>query len=236
VRSRLHPQVSAVLIASPDPPPIILLRLYEISDWETPRESEREIEYKCVVALIHPCPHADLTGWHSYQSSGHICHVDLFPVPPATDNVQEANVTKPKPRPVWPRTVVTPEVATDFSSSPTLTSPRISHPYSALPRGPGPSSPPPGTEPPQSASPTPPYPPPSRVRKRSSSASVQDSDGEPDPGVLAYFEDHAITDSSMCTKALAGTTIAQASPLEYHGKRVIMFVFSASIVRQILAF
>ncbi|EIN14552.1 hypothetical protein PUNSTDRAFT_140817 [Punctularia strigosozonata HHB-11173 SS5] len=190
-----------------DPPPILKLYLYEVRHCDTARETEHELEY-------------------THQSSGHICHVDLFPVP--TDARPRGAGLKPKPEPVRRRST-SPAEAVDISPS-SLTSLRISHPYSALPRGPEPSTPSRATEPPRSESPTPPVP--SRSQPTARSSSSHGSSAEPtDPGVLAHFDGFPITESSMCTKALAGTTVAQASSLEHQGRKAIMFVFSDLAVK-----
>ncbi|KAI0825989.1 velvet factor-domain-containing protein [Irpex lacteus] len=50
-------------------------------------------------------------------------------------------------------------------------------------------------------------------------------------GVVAYLGDFAITEESKCTDALSGACFAQSQSLEYHGRKVLMFVFSDIAVR-----
>lgn len=48
--------------------------------------------------------------------------------------------------------------------------------------------------------------------------------------VLGYVDGFPITATSLCTQALAGTTVAQASILDYEGKETLMFIFSVRLL------
>ncbi|KAF5313530.1 hypothetical protein D9611_008528 [Ephemerocybe angulata] len=52
-----------------DPPPVVLLKLFQVLDPDTPQEVEREI-----------------SNYDEIQNVGLICSVDLFPVPPGPDS------------------------------------------------------------------------------------------------------------------------------------------------------
>ncbi|KAI0700208.1 velvet factor-domain-containing protein [Cytidiella melzeri] len=50
-------------------------------------------------------------------------------------------------------------------------------------------------------------------------------------GVVAYLGGYGIREDSKCTDSLSGACFAQSQSLEYHGRKVLMFVFSDIAVR-----
>lgn len=98
---------------------------------------------------------------------------------------------------------------------------------------------PPGPPPPQSYTYPPPPPPPAQAPALhpapqpttgvgGDTKAVRAGPDAPE-GVVAYLGDFAITEESKCTDALSGACFAQSQSLEYHGRKVLMFVFSVRV-------
>ncbi|KAI0340257.1 hypothetical protein BDW22DRAFT_1360183 [Trametopsis cervina] len=102
-----------------------------------------------------------------------------------------------------------------------------------LPPGPPPtgntySYPPPAPPPP---APQPLHPPPQPTMGGGSDIKAVPAGLDAPEGVVAYLGDFAIKEDSKCTDSLSGACFAQSQSLEYHGRKVLMFVFADIAVR-----
>ncbi|KAI0786921.1 velvet factor-domain-containing protein [Abortiporus biennis] len=198
-----------------DPPPVVQLKLYQVFNHGTSRETEQEMD----------C-YDDVRGF------GILCHVDLFPVPDQDEIPPNSSENGRRPR--QPRhkaklndpsssTLPPPPSIIPAETSPTSAHPNITsagHPQTTLyyqhyshQNIDGGLSLPPIQIP--------------ELPSQPNGTSIYSSP----ESLVAYLGEYPITEGSKCTDALVGASFCQSATLEYQGKRVLMFVFSDLAVR-----
>ncbi|KAH9931954.1 velvet factor-domain-containing protein [Fomitopsis serialis] len=188
-----------------DPPPVLRLRLYEVSDVDTAAQREEELVHLSEV-----------------DTHGFICHVDLFPNPMPTSTLQTTAL------------VVTEQAGSSTASaayytqheqhltSTTEPSPRLS---AACPVANTASSLSDGGQQPELHHGGP------GERTRRTRPGSYASDGLPGQ-VATYVNGVPVLESSRCTQLIAGTLFSASSCIEYQRAAQLMFIFSDLAVRE----
>ncbi|PPQ92200.1 hypothetical protein CVT25_008974 [Psilocybe cyanescens] len=193
-----------------DPPPVVLLKMFEVHNAGTDKEEEEEMEYE----LSRVRTVADV------QVLGLLCTVDLFPVPGPDSLAVQATPDR------GGKATSAPATQTRFVSS----SPSPSSSSSTYSSGQGQH-----TQqihgyrhnPPPSASPSS-----SRLSKGLSnhfSGYMMPSGTSPD--VVHRLDGYPITENSKQTQALVGATFVQPVVMDYQGSKAIIFVFADLAVK-----
>lgn len=113
-----------------DPPPVVQLKLYDVSNSGTAFETHTEFDSYEYVASLLP-GNADLINSCSERGFGLLCHIDLFPVPMQDDNTASTSASasgsnQPNQMPRSRPSTSTPH---STSASPTPSAPSPSYPY-----------------------------------------------------------------------------------------------------------